>query len=162
MIADRSKAGLQALVESVNSDEPYGRLYPGTIVNQRGANSFDFIPDDKDVPGMAGIPIQNPTPGITFTVDVGQTPRALLGFQGKSPTAPTILLWEVPGLTSITVNPSANVNLGPASAAVGRVGDAVAAASAMSTWISSVSTALGVTPPTDFGTIAAGSPKVKA
>jgi len=42
-----------------------------------------------------------------------------------------------------------------------RTGDTVASAAAMTTWIGAVSTALGITVPTDFGQITGGSVKVK-
>lgn len=45
---------------------------------------------------------------------------------------------------------------------VARMSDTVAAATNMATWIASVSTALTLTPPTDFGTISSASSTVKA
>lgn len=58
---------------------------------------------------------------------------------------------------------SSGVSLGSgAGAAVAREGDAVAAAASMSAWITSVSTALTLTPPSDFGEVDEGSSEVTA
>lgn len=168
MNTDRTKAGLQAFISAMTPDEPFGHLYPGTIINQRGSNSFDFQPDSPLVPGMAGIPIQNPTPGITFTVDTTKNPRALLGFQDKDPQRPVILLWEAPGLSSMTFDPQATINMGPASAPVGRVGDSVSVTIPMgalaiaTTGTATSQTGTNSAPLTVTGTITAGSPKVNA
>jgi hypothetical protein len=168
MLFDRLKSGLASFVRGVFPRMDYLARYPGRVVQQGGANSFDFQPDSPGVPGLSGVPLRLPFPGCTLQVDATQSPRCLLGFANGDPSQPFLELWEVPGLSSLTVDPAASVNLGPASAAVGRVGDAISVTSdpvlgpALSTWLSAVGTAAGAGPFPGGFVISSGSPKVKA
>lgn len=167
---DRAKAGLANFVRGVFPRFDYFARYPGTVVKQGGNNSFDFQPDSTRVPGLSGLPVRFGLPGVSVQLALNSRPRCLLGFFGGDPTQPFLDLWEQPGLNALTVDPSADVNLGPAAAAVGRVGDAVAPTSDMTTWMSQVAGAVNtlvpgsVAPPAPitFANISAGSPKVKA
>lgn len=62
----------------------------------------------------------------------------------------------------VLLNKDGEIVLNGGGAEVGRVGDAVTAGSSMASWISSVSSALGIGGPSDFGTISEGAEKVKA
>lgn len=161
---DRVKAGLAAFVRGVFPRMDYFARYSGTIVKQSGSNSFDFEPDAASVPGHAGIPVRLGVPGVTVQLNLGMKPRCLLGWVSGDPEKPFLDLWETPGLSSITVDPAANVNLGAASAAVGRVGDQVQVTltSLEIATINSPSGPCSGGPITITGTITAGSPKVKA
>lgn len=159
---DRLKAGLVNFVRGVFPRLDYYALYSGKVISQGGSNSFDFQPDNQKVPGVSGVPVRMGLPGVTVQLALGSSPRCLLGFLEGDPSQPFLALWEQPGLDTLTVDPAATVNLGPAAAAVGRVGDAVSATATVVTWMAAVSTALSLTAPPDFGTISAGSPKVKA
>lgn len=188
---DRIKAGLGNFVRGVFPRIDYLARFPGTVVAQGGANSFDFEPDSRVIPGVSGVPVRFGLPGVSVQLALGNKPRAMLGFAGGNPSAPFLDLWEQPGLSSLTVDPAADVNLGPAAAAVGRVGDStgtgtlsmLAAPSGPATLITFQWVPEGGGPPVVLGTITltaaggtaapgtpaplvgkvtAGSPKVKA
>ena len=143
----------------------YLARYPGTIVSQSG-NLFDFQPDSPNLPGMSGLPVRFGMPGVTVQLNLANKPRCLLGFDGGNPSAPYLELWEQPGLSTLTMDPLASINLGPAAAAVGRVGDAVAPGGAggatLTSWLNAVGSATGAGSFPGGFVIAAGSPKVKA
>lgn len=165
MIFDRLKAGLANFVLGVFPRYDYLARYPGRVVAQRGANSFDFQPDSPSVPGVSGVPVRFGLPGVTVQLNLGSSPRCLLGFVGADPSQPFLDIWEAPGLSSITVDPAADVNLGPAAAAVGRVGDQVQVTipiGSITLAVSGSSASGPAAPITLNGTIQAGSPKVKA
>lgn len=162
---DRVKAGLASFVLGCLPRFDYMARYPGTVVAQTGTNSFDFQPDSSAVPGVSSVPVRLGMPGLTLHLTLGSKPRALLGFAGGDPSAPFLDLWEQPGLDSITVDPAAAVNLGPASAFVGRIGDEVQVtinANALTLAVSGASATGPAAPLVVTGTITAGSPKVKA
>lgn len=167
---DRVKAGLAAFVQGVFPQVDYLALYPARVVAQGGPNAFDVQPDDPRIPGMSGIPLRLPFPGFTITLNASASPRCMVGWAGGNPALPFACLWESPGAGTIAID-AAHVNLGDASAAVGRVGDAVAgpvAASAWDTFFQAVAAATGqslnynAAKVTAIGSISAGSNKVRA
>ena len=175
MKLDRTSQGAAAFVAALDPRRLYRVQYPGVVVAQGGPDSFDFRPDDLRIPGVSGVPVRLPTPGVTITVDPAQRPRALLAFAGGDPSKPELHLWERAGLQQLDVSASVAVsidapvvNFGDATAAVGRVGDAVSSATSMATWISAVTVFVNglapgtLVPPSGFGTISAGSGKVNA
>jgi hypothetical protein len=162
---DRVKAGLAAFVRGVHPRLDYLARYPGTVVAQAGPNSFDFQPDSPLVPGVSGVPVRFGLPGVVVQLVLEGKPRALLGFAGGDPSAPFLDLWEQPGLDSLTVDPAATVNLGPAAAPVGRVGDQVQVVITAGSLTLAVSGGSATGPASDTavtGTITAGSPLVNA
>lgn len=123
MILDRVKSGLGDFVQAQFPDLLYRASYGGRVVLQRGANSFDFEPDDQRVPSMSGIPIKLPCPGFSLTLDPSQSPRATLMFDNADPSKPELHLWEAPGLAAAVVTaeeklsfaaPSVNLGADPA------------------------------------------------
>ena len=162
MMLDRMKSGLAAFVQGVLPQVDYLALYSGRVVAQGGPNSFDFQPDDPRVPGMSGIPLKLPFPGFSIQLNAGASPRCMVGWAGGNPGLPFVCLWEPPGASAIGID-APQVNLGDASAFVGRVGDAVSSSAAFVTWLGLVGTATGAgVAPVSIGTISAGSSKVKA
>lgn len=159
MILDRLKSGLAAFVQAVFPQIDYLAFYPAKVVKQNGT-AFDVQPDSPRLPGMSGIPARLPFPGFSVQVQEGEA-RCLVGFVGGKPSAPFIALWEAPGVTEIGIDAPA-VNLGDATAAVGRVGDTVDPDTTLTTWLNAVGG--GGTPgPYPGGlTITSGSSKVKA
>lgn len=162
---DRVKQGLARFVIGLFPRMDYLASYPGTVVTQGGSNSFDFQPDSKRVPGVSGVPVRMGLPGVTLQLSLGQKPRCLLSFAEGDPAQPYLMLWEQPGLQSLTVDPNATVNIGPAAAAVGRVGDSVHVtipAGSITLAVSGASAVGPSSPITLSGTIQAGSPKLNA
>lgn len=100
---DRQKSGLGDFVQAQFPDLPYRASYGGRVVVQRGANSFDFEPDDPRVPSMSGIPIKLPFPGFSLQLDVAENPRATLMFDNADPSKPELHVWEAPGLLSVDI-----------------------------------------------------------
>jgi hypothetical protein len=168
MKLDRIKKALANFVESCLPRIDYLATYPGRVVAQGGTNSFDFQPDSTKVPGVSGVPVRFGLPGVSVQLALGSSPRATLAFAEGDPAQGFLDLWEQPGLSSLTVDPSATVNLGPAAAAVGRVGDqvqvtfSIADAALILTGAGPGSPCSAVGPITLTGTITAGSPKVNA
>ena len=145
---DPLKAGIAAIAREALPGLDLLALYPCAVVLQRSAALVDVVPDSPNVPPMSNVRLVVPIPGAVLTLS--GTQRGLLGFDSMDPTRPYVTTcWES----------------GSGSKAVGRVGDAVGAATSMGTWISNVNAALlalgkTVAAPTDFGTIAAGSPTI--
>lgn len=172
MKLDRTSQGAAAFVASLSPRRLYLAQYPGVVVAQGGPDSFDFQPDDPRVPGVSGVPLRLPAPGFTVTVDPAQRPRALLAFAGGDPSKPELHLWERGGLQQLAVAATGSismdapaVNLGDATAAVGRVGDAVGVpltAAALIAWLTTVGTVTGAGPFPGGFQISSGSNKVKA
>ena len=148
-VFDRAKAGLAAFVAAVFPRVDYLALYPATIVQQRGPNSFDVQPDNPSIPGMSGIPIWLPFPGMAVTLNAGQKPRCLVGFAEGDPTKPYVSLWAQPGAQALTIA-ATTVNLGSTSPA-----DAVALASQVLSRLQAIVTAFNSHTHTSA---AAGSP----
>ena len=168
--ADRMKAGLAAFVKAQFPRLDFYASYRARIVSQNGDGSLEVVPDDQRIPPLSRVPIRLGIPGAKVTVAAGA--RVLLGFAGGDPAQPQAELWEYGSVTELDLT-ATNIILNGGTAAVGRVGDAVAVATTMATWITKVSSVLNtpgpvtgaagtVTPPTDFGTINAGAPGVKA
>lgn len=119
MDLDRAKAGNAAFVRALFPRRLYLVQYGGVVVAQSGDNSFDFQPDDERIPGVSGVPLKLPAPGVTVTVDVSQRPRALLGWANGDPAKPELRLWESPGLAELAVQASALVSLDAAQVKLG-------------------------------------------
>ncbi len=122
MNLDRIKEPLQAFVRASLPAVDYLAQYPGQVVNQRGSNSFDFVPDDPRIPGVTGVPIKLPFPGFSLTLDVSQQPRALLAFANGSPMLPELHLWEAPGAAVIEID-ATTLKLNGGGAGAARNGD---------------------------------------
>jgi hypothetical protein len=112
----RLKMSLERFVQQTIPGIDYFAEYPGTIISQSG-QTFDFLPDSTKVPGIQGLSFYSGSPGITFTVDTSQSPRAVLFFGGGVPSGAAISCWGNPGLATLQIGGS-----GPAAA---RVGDTV-------------------------------------
>lgn len=166
MELDRLTDSIRTILDAlIGRKLDYLALYPAIAVKQTG-NSIDVTPDDRRIPGLAGVPIFSGTPGVTATVPDGT--RVLLGFRGGDHRQPYVALWEavsappkdvkleatrdveiegkaltMSGTTSVELDAPA-MKLGSAALlAVARMGDAVQAGP----WT---------------GVITAGSTKVKA
>ena len=94
------------------------------------------------------VPPAPPSLGVTVTVPAGE--RVTLTYEGGDPSKPVACLWTAGAVTRITVN--------GATARAAREGDDVTKTAGMATWMSSVSSALGIlTVPSVVGTISEGS-----
>lgn len=172
MNLDRTSQGAAAFVLAQLPRRLYQAQWPGVVVAQGGPDSFDFQPDDPRLPGVSGVPMRLPVPGVTITVDPSQRPRAMLAFAQGDPSKPELRLWERAGLQHLALAAAASIsidapalNLGDATAAVGRVGDAVGVpltATALIAWLGAVGTATGAGPFPGGFQITSGSSKVKA
>lgn len=168
-VTDRIKAGLDAFVRSIFGPKIDAlALYPSTVVSQNADGTLELHPDDPRWPGLSSVPVRLGIPGAKVKVAAGA--RVLVGFAGGDAQRPIAELWESGSVTELDLT-ATNIILNAGTAAVGRVGDAVAAAATMSTWVAAVHALLNGTgaaskgplvAPTDFGTINAGAPGVKA
>lgn len=129
----RLKTGLEKFIDQAIPGVDYLAQYPGTIVAQNG-QLFDFQPDSSKLNGIQGLAFYSGTPGIQITVDTSAQPRAVLFFQGGSPSAPALSFFGNPGLSTLSLTAESSlslvapaVNLGSASATLGvaRDGDSV-------------------------------------
>lgn len=78
-------------------------------------------------------------------------------------TTGVLIKLHADGKVTIDAPTGSDVVINGGTAKVARAGDAVdKATGSMTTWISAVSTALGLTPPTNFGTVAGGAERFKA
>lgn len=111
MNLDRTKQGMAKFVAAQSPRVDYLAMYAGTVVAQRGANSFDFQPDDPRIPSLAGIPIKLPFPGFSLTLDPSANSRALLGWVQGDPAQPELRLWEAAGLEAFGLQASQKVSL---------------------------------------------------
>lgn len=111
MRQDRTKAGAAGFISAQFPRRLYLAEYSGRVIAQAGPNSFDFQPDDSRIPGVSGVPLKLPAPGITITVDPGQQPRALLGFADGDPAQPEIRMWESPGLAQLAVHAATLISM---------------------------------------------------
>jgi len=144
-------------------------VHPCRVVAQNADGTLELQPDDDTMPGLSQVPLRTPWPGVSFKVAPGSRVQVLCP-RGE-PSAQVSALWEPDQGSTLQLDlQAAAINLGDATAPVGRVGDAVTIDPALAAWITAVQVALnglGVTiaPPfvgPTIGTIAAGSPKVKA
>jgi hypothetical protein len=108
---DRTKAGAAAFISAQFPRRLYLAEYSGRVVAQGGPNSFDFQPDDTRIPGVSGIPLRLPAPGITITVNPAEQPRALLAFADGDPAKPELRLWESPGLAQLVIQAATLISL---------------------------------------------------
>ncbi len=111
MPLDRLKDPLGAFVRGSLPQIDYLGLYPGTVVHQRGANSFDFIADDQRIGNVSGVPLMLPFPGFSLTLDIGAQPRCLLGWDGGKATSPRIQLWAAAGLKTLAIQAEDEIDL---------------------------------------------------
>jgi hypothetical protein len=109
---DRQIAGLAAAARAQFPEVPFLKSYTGAVVAQRGGNSFDFVPDDDTMPGMSGIPMKLPFPGLSFNLVPGSSARAVIRFAQGSPSTPEIHLWEAPGMQSWELDAAESVTVG--------------------------------------------------
>lgn len=115
MNLDRTSQGAAAFVLAQSPRRLYQSEWPGVVVAQGGPDSFDFQPDDPRLPGVSGVPMRLPVPGVTVTVDPSQRPRALLAFAQGDPSKPELHLWERPGLSALVVQATSKISfLAPA------------------------------------------------
>jgi len=143
----RLLAAIEAVVARALRRVDYFARYEARVVAQRADGTLDVVPDDTRVPSAQAVPYRT-LPGLTYEVQPGA--RVLLGYVGGLPSAPFVDLW--PSDTAAVV---VRINGGTAKAA--RNGDGVARSTAFATWISAVSTATGVAPPSgDLGSINSG------
>ena len=172
----RFKTAIERIIEQTIPQVDYFAQYPGVIVSQSG-QTFDFQPDSPNLPGLTGLKFYSGTPGIEITVDKTKTPRAVLFFENGSPAAPALSVFSAPGLATIKLTASTEIDLLAPTVKVGnnatlnaaRKTDAVSAATSMAAWIQAVITAwagntgapVTIPPPTDFGLISGGSSEVK-
>lgn len=165
-ISDRAKAGLVAFIRSVVGGSIIGprvdylAVYPCKVVAQNSDGTLELQPDDARLPPYSNVPIRYGVPGVTATVPAGS--RCLLTFAGADPQKRIVVGWEAGTVLGIVLAGGSN--------GVARNGDSVAATAQMSTWMSQVAAGLnGLSPgsvspatPASFGSISAGSTKVKA
>jgi hypothetical protein len=104
----RLKIAFDRLVSARLPLVDYAAAYPGTIVAQNG-QTFDFDPDSDKLPGIQGIGIYCGAPGISFTIDPSQSPRAVLFFAGSSPAGAALGMWGFPGLVSLQIGSNASL-----------------------------------------------------
>ena len=141
-------AAVDAVVRRALRRVDYLAHYPARVVSQSAAGLLDLVPDDPRVPPCSGVPIRYGLPGVTVTVPAGE--RVTLTYEGGDPSKPVACLWTAGAVTRITVN--------GATARAAREGDDVTKTAGMATWMSSVSSALGIlTVPSVVGTISEGS-----
>lgn len=152
VVVEAGASGLGAAVDAVVRRAlrrvDYLARYPARVVGSHADGSLDVHPDDARVPAAQAVPYRS-LPGVTYTVPTGA--RVLLGYEGGDPSRPFVDLWEpTSSVTRITINGG--------SAKAAREGDDVTKGAAMTTWMASVSTALGIlTVPSVLGTISEGS-----
>ena len=106
----RLKMALEKFVEQTIPGIDYLAQYPGAIVSQNG-QTFDFQPDSKDVPGIAGLSFYSGTPGVSITVDPTQRPRATLFFENGNPKSPALAFFANPGLVTFNLIASQSISL---------------------------------------------------
>lgn len=131
---DQLLAGFKALVDWATRERPFLKLYPATVRAQNG-DTVDVDPDDASIKagGLQGIPLRHGLPGITLELDVSQSPRVLLGFEGGDPKRPFAALWSSGGTAKIgsvliAQNAGSLALLPPQWFPAGTAGDATAAA----------------------------------
>jgi hypothetical protein len=111
MPQDRIKEPMAAFVRGVLPQIDFLALYPGTVVNQRGPNAFDFVADDARIGTFSGIPMLLPFPGFSLTLNDGEQPRCLVGFDGGLANAPRLQLWEAIGLKAFGIQAESEIDL---------------------------------------------------
>lgn len=143
--------GLARLVAALTRRVDHLALYPCTVVAQRADGTLDLRAEDERLGSPASVPYRT-LRGLSVSVAPGA--RVLLGFEAGDPARPVALFWELGDAVTIKVNGG--------DVGVARNGDAVARTAGMATWMSAVSTALGIlTVPTTIGTVSEGSSVLK-
>jgi hypothetical protein len=138
----------------------YLASYPATAVAQNPDGTLEIQPDDSRLPSLSGVPIRYGVPGVSAQIANGG--RVLLAFAGGDPAKPIATVWESASVIALVFNGGTQ--------GVARTADAVAAASAMTTWMGQVSAginalapgAVSPTVPPQFAAISGGSSVVKA
>lgn len=127
---------IRAYVRQCVPEVDYLAAYPCTVITQSADQlTVDVRPDSSALPEMQAVPIRYGMPGMTALVSTGQ--RALLMFEGASPTAPVVVLWAASGL-------SETVALGHAVQSF---------CESLLTWLQTHTHAQNATPPTEIATL---------
>lgn len=110
----------------------YFALYPARVAAQNADGTLEVKLDSPAMPGMSKLPIRHGLPGVT-SIEVQTGARVLVGFEGAQPSKPFACLWEgADNMTRIRLTGVLEVG-----------GDgAVALASPISTWATSVESRL--------------------
>lgn len=143
--------GLARLVAALTRRVDHLALYPCVVVAQRDDGTLDLRAEDERLGSPASVPYRT-VRGLSVEVQAGA--RVLLGFEAGDPARPVALLWELGDATVVRVNGG--------DVGVARNGDDVSRTAGMATWMSAVSSALGIlTVPTTIGTVSEGSSVLK-
>lgn len=97
-LADKLKAAVTAMVQSLTAKMDYLALYPCRVVAQSG-QTLDLQPEASKLPPFHGVPLRLGLPGVEVTVSPGA--RVLLGFENGNPSRPVATLWESGGLVEL-------------------------------------------------------------
>lgn len=157
---DAVASPLATLVRHLTGDARLRALFPGVVL-AAGGDALDVQLDGSELPPLVGVPLRPWAPGCSQTVGAGA--RVLVAFEGGDPRAPVVVAFapDAGAQTAVTLA-AGRINLGAgATARAAREGDAVRADTSMAVWIGLVSSATGVSAPSDFGKVNAGSNAVR-
>jgi hypothetical protein len=135
-------------------------LYPGKVVSQSADKTrVDVQLDRTEIPSPSNIPLRMGIPGTTVTLNLSQTVRVLVGWEGGDPAKPFALLFDTGiGTTRIDID-ATTIDLNNGTKGAARKDDTLTASTAANLWASQMESGLagvGGTVPIPAWSVAAG------